>query len=1404
MKSNAKSKILILLTLGIFFALLPVITVNLSYIADNSNNTLDNENLKLSAVSETIHIDNNWTAAKVAGIVTGNGTYSEPYLIEDLVIDGGGSGSGIFIENSNDYFIIRNCTVYNSGSGFWDAGIKLESVSNGILINNNFSNNIHGIILDYSYNITVSGNTANNNHLYGIYLSGSDNNTVSGNNATNNWFGTYLSDSGNNTVSGNTADNNFEGIKLYNSNDNTVSGNNATNNDKGLQLASSYNNTVSGNDTNNNTSYGIRLASSYNNTVSGNTVNNNAAGIGLNSSYNNTVSGNNATNNDNGIYLDASDNNTISQNTANNNLFGIYLSYSYNNTLWGNNMTQGGVYIDGYSKEHFSSHNIDTTNLVNDKPVYYYANEISLGTYNFTFAGDPGQVILANCSNSNVSNLNLSYASMGISLFYSDNNTVSGNTVKNNLFGIILINSDENRLMDNICNSNAYESIYLSGSHNNELANNNALNNENYGIHLSGSHNNELRNNIASNNGLDGIHLTGSHNNELRNNDVSNNFAKGIHIMHSSNTRIIENTANSNFYGIALFSSYNSTLSRNAMLNNGFTVSGYWYWWATGEYDDFIQNIDTSNTINGKPIYYWMNQHDKQVPSDAGYVGIINSTNIIVKDLSLFNNGEGVLVVNSNNLRIENVYLSQNYIGIRIIHSFNNVLSSNTILSNPYGIEIDTSSQNTLTNNIIQDSAYDSLSVDGRKLSDFMQNIDTSNIINGKPVYYWINRQNEQVPSDAGYVGLVNCSNIIVRNVSLSNTAQGIELAYTNYTRIVDVDAYGIVLIHSFYNTITKNVLHSYRLPAITFKDSSENYIYFNNFIDLDRSFIYIWGDSNNVWRSPTNITYNYNDTIHINFLGNYWIDYSENDPDEDGIGDTPYNIDGDKDYYPLMEPFENYLPAVNSPNDISYEEGTTGHSISWTAFDNNPGTYVIYRNDIEVDSGLWTSGIPITINVDGLTVGSYNYTINVTYSLGDSISDTVIVFIEDITAPIVDNPANITYEEHTTGHNISWTATDNNPGFYVIYMNEIETDSGSWTSGVPITINVDGLAIGSYNYTIVVSDVYDNSATDTVIVIVEDITEPVVDSPDNITYNEGDAGNEISWTANDLNPATYSITKDGTEIESGNWVVDGQTFTVDVDGLSYGTYTYVFTIYDVGGNFAMDTVIVNVSDGTTPILTHPTDITYNEGDAGNEIAWTANDLNPATYSITKDGTEIESGNWVVDGQTFTVDVDGLSYGTYTYVITVYDVDGNFAMDTVIVNVNEVIEDDADDPIISEPEDVYYEAGEEGNSITWVAIDANPDYFELYVDGVLIIIEDWESGVDIVIHVDGLENGTYEYTIIVYDKTGNSASDMVEVKVTGISGGNNGIPGYELEVVVLVSLFTVIFLIKKKKNKLLH
>ena len=84
MKSNRKTKTITLIIIGIFFAFLPIFinnptsTARNSDITSNYNGEFDHENLKISAISGKIHIDNNWTAAKSAEIVTGNGTYSAP------------------------------------------------------------------------------------------------------------------------------------------------------------------------------------------------------------------------------------------------------------------------------------------------------------------------------------------------------------------------------------------------------------------------------------------------------------------------------------------------------------------------------------------------------------------------------------------------------------------------------------------------------------------------------------------------------------------------------------------------------------------------------------------------------------------------------------------------------------------------------------------------------------------------------------------------------------------------------------------------------------------------------------------------------------------------------------------------------------------------------------------------------------------------------------------------------------------------------------------------------------------------------------------------------------------------------------------------------------------------------
>jgi hypothetical protein len=70
--------------------------------------------------------------------------------------------------------------------------------------------------------------------------------------------------------------------------------------------------------------------------------------------------------------------------------------------------------------------------------------------------------------------------------------------------------------------------------------------------------------------------------------------------------------------------------------------------------------------------------------------------------------------------------------------------------------------------------------------------------------------------------------------------------------------------------------------------------------------------NSTNIWNSTQPITHTYNGSTYTNYLGNYWDDYTDIDSDNDGIWDHPRAISSDKDYHPLVKPFENYLTPAS------------------------------------------------------------------------------------------------------------------------------------------------------------------------------------------------------------------------------------------------------------------------------------------------------------------------------------------------------------------------------------------------------------------------------------------------------------------------------------------------------------
>lgn len=196
----------------------------------------------------------------------------------------------------------------------------------------------------------------------------------------------------------------------------------------------------------------------------------------------------------------------------------------------------------------------------------------------------------------------------------------------------------------------------------------------------------EIRN-FTIRNGTFGLWLYNSQNSKITGNTLQDG-SYGIRLYHSKNSEVTgNNVCKYTFFGIELDSSGNSTLRNNIMTDNkyNFGVNG-------NSLYDFINDIDDSNTVNGKPIHYLINQHDFTIDSftfqEMGYLGLVNSTGIKVQNLDVQDNVQGILFAYTKNSTISNVNARKNWNGIYVAHSSNiSVIESNANNNFDYGIK---------------------------------------------------------------------------------------------------------------------------------------------------------------------------------------------------------------------------------------------------------------------------------------------------------------------------------------------------------------------------------------------------------------------------------------------------------------------------------------------------------------------------------------------------------------------------------------------------------------------------------------------------------------------------------------------------------------------------------------------
>ncbi len=185
--------------------------------------------------------------------------------------------------------------------------------------------------------------------------------------------------------------------------------------------------------------------------------------------------------------------------------------------------------------------------------------------------------------------------------------------------------------------------------------------------------------------------------------------------------------------------------------------------------------------------------------------------------------------------------------------------------------------------------------------------------------------------------------------------------------------------------------------------------------------------------------------------------------------------IDGDVVQDTTYVTVTNVQPVISMPATAAVEFTTLGNNLSSTITDLSTGVteYWLFQNGSLNQTNSWVHNVPIVWDVDGLGIGIHIFTIIVNDGYGLNVSGTTMLNVSNW-APVITMPAAVAIDGDTGGNVLSSTIADHSTGAtrtYVVYRNGIPVQSGFWVHNLPVFWDVDGLAAGSYNFTIVATD---------------------------------------------------------------------------------------------------------------------------------------------------------------------------------------------------------------------------------------------------------------------------------------------------------------------------------------------
>jgi len=900
-----------------------------------------------------------------------------------------------------------------------------------------------------------------------------------------------------------------------------------------------------------------------------------------------------------------------------NNNYGFHIEDSPNtilrNTIINNNnhsFEVTGTAITAYYQD------INESNTIDGKPIYYLVDKENMTIdETSTFA----YLILISCDNMTLKNFDIP----DLMLIQMTNSTLSN----------IDIHDNEKVYIRKSYSYRGKDGIYLWESPDNDVTGCTIYNGTRHGIYLQDSSNNDISSCTIYNNTGHGIYLLNSPNSDIADCTVyDNNY--GIYFSTSPNSNLADCMVYDNNYGIYLSASSNNILKNNTLTGNtvGFGITGV----ATA---DFYQDIDASNTINGKPIYYLVDDSDTTIDetSNFGYLILVSCDNMTLRNLDIAD----LFIIQTTNSTLSNIethdgkdgiYLwgsSYNDIvgciaynntgcGIYLRDSQNNDLTDCMLYGNSKGIYLSGSSDNTI------ESCDSYNNGNGFYLTGSSGNtIESCDSYNNGNGFYLVSSPNNDITDCTAYsntqgIYLSSSSDNNIMNCDVYSNSNGFYLLSSNNNNIIGCDSYsnskgfylktssycvieycdiydnpngiyieGTYSISARYNTIKECKIHG-SSNGIYFKYKEE----YNTIVNCT-----IWNNNNGIYYKGSYTKYNkaYHNTLGSNTKnayvyktpnywddgypsgGNYWDDYSGID-NFSGPSQNITGSDGIGDTpYVSGKVTDNY-PLMDTPGWIPPPEITDVAAIPDVQNTTEPVniTCTVKRTIMDVDT--------VKVHVDGPEGFTLEETMNVNGSN---------YWYEDIYATRGVYNYYIWANDTLGNEGIS--------GTYSFVISDLETPTSavnplpSWTNNIPFTVTATA---------------FDNTGVE------------------NVTLWSRYSSNETDWT----NWTAY-VTDEG---EPWSWA-----FTT---GEGDGYYEFYSIAVDDYGNVEEPPNVTDASCGLDTVP--PVTIIVPNGTIGGDGWYTSSVIVTLSATDELSGVEstwyqIDSGYWKLYNTPFTVSGDG-------------------------------------------------------------------------------------------------------------------------------------------------------------------